>query len=78
MQRQIELKYKCACMGKEGSFFMRERLNDEDIEDYMNRVIRAVDVAHNNVSPRCRATSVEYLKLPIEGEKIGGAQGGTA
>lgn len=76
--RQLEMLAKCKCMKEEFKVHMRERLPDEDIQDYMLRVQRAVDVAHNNLSPRCTSTTLDYLKMPVEGERIGDVAGGTA
>lgn len=76
--RWIEIKYKCRCLKDEVSFQIRERLDDEDIMRYMNHVQHAIGVDHNNRSPLCISTTLEYAKIPVQGEKIGGALGGTA
>lgn len=78
MAKQLELLYKCRCMTEEKSLYMRERKPDEDIINYMEDVQRKVGAEHKKLSPLCRATALEYLKLPVEGERIGDVNGGTA
>lgn len=78
MAKQLELLFKCRCMKEEKSLYMRERKSDEDIIDYMQDVQRAVGAEHKKVSPLCRSAALEYLKLPVEGERIGDVKGGTA
>lgn len=78
MTKWLDIIYKCRCMPKERTIQVRERLDDEDIIDFMHHVQNAIGVDHNNLSPRCNATSMEYAKVPVDGDKVGGTRGGTA
>jgi hypothetical protein len=76
--RWIEIRYKCSCLDKEAKFQMSERHFDEDILDFMTRVQKYAGFDHRSRSPDCTSTTMEYLKVPVEGDTIGGATGGTA
>lgn len=76
--RWTEIKYKCSCMTAETSIQVPERGKAEDIRDFMNRVQLAIGKDHRERSPLCLATKMEYAKVPVEGDVIGGAVGGTA
>jgi hypothetical protein len=78
MTRWIDIRYKCRCLDVEVSFQMRERQPDEEIVVYMEHVQRAIGVDHTNRSPQCTAAAMEYAKVPVVGDTIGGAEGGTA
>jgi hypothetical protein len=74
--RWIEIRYKCACLKEEVGFQMRERMADEDLRDYIDRLQQAITVDHNNRSPLCVRDKMEYAKLPISSDRIGGGVGG--
>lgn len=75
-RRWIEIRYKCRCLPEEVSFQMRERVQHEEILEFMNHVQQAIAVDHNNRSPLCMAREMEYAKVPVEGDTIGGSKGG--
>lgn len=71
----IGLQFKCSCMSKDRKVFVRERLPDEDISTWMEQVVQVqLSAAHFSVSPLCRATKMEYVKIPVsrvEGSPLG-------
>lgn len=77
-RRLIEVQYKCACMLKDATFHMVERGVAEDIDDFMLRARQAMSDDHMQRSPFCNADRVEYIKLPIVEDVVGGGKGGTA
>jgi hypothetical protein len=74
----IEIVYKCHCMSVERSLHIKARYKDEEILDFMERVRSSIGLDHHSRSPICAATKMEYAKVPIEDNEIGGAKGGTA
>lgn len=73
-----EIEYKCSCMSAAASIHVVPRDQAEDIREFMTRVQAALGADHRRRSPFCAATTVEYAKIPVDGDLIGGAPGGTA
>jgi hypothetical protein len=67
----IEVRYKCACMEREGVTVLRERRPDEDIGDFMHRVQEAITSDHHMRSMLCQAVTMEYAKLPAPDSGVG-------
>ena len=62
----LEVHYKCQCMAAEACVRIPYRAEDRDVVEWMeDDVISAVSADHAARSPLCRATAVEYLKVPI-------------
>jgi hypothetical protein len=74
MSRVVEFLYKCSCMPRERAFYVRERLPNESIIDFMDKAVRpALSIDHRSRSPLCAATRLEYLKMPVDENKPIGA-----
>lgn len=73
MPKMTTLHYKCTCMKEEVTFEMPARRFNEDVADFMERVQKWLGEDHSQRSPFCRATAVEYLKMPVpeDGRPIG-------
>lgn len=67
----IDVVYKCHCMSKEATLPIAARNRNEDILDFMGRIGVAIGNDHRKRSPLCKATHMEYAKIPIEGDEIG-------
>ena len=65
-------------MPRERNIWIRARDNDEHILEFMERIQKSIGADHASISSLCRATNMEYAKVPIEGNEIGAAKGGTA
>lgn len=64
--KTTQLRWKCRCMQDEAPIDVRARARGDDIADWMENVVTpAVTKAHRERSPLCRATALEYLKLPV-------------
>jgi hypothetical protein len=62
----IRLKFKCQCQPEEQFFEVRDRLDSEDVVEWVEDAVRpALGIAHRAVSPTCMAPSVEYLGIPM-------------
>lgn len=77
-RRWTEIWFKCRCMAQEAVVQVRERGPQEDVSEFMVRVQEALTVRHRELSLLCMSTTMEYAKVPVEGDVIGGAKGGTA
>lgn len=77
-EKWTEIRYKCSCIPKEASINVPARDSVEDIMDFMHRVQAALGSDHRRRSPQCRSTTMEYAKIPLVEDVIGGAEGGTA
>lgn len=62
---RLEVRYKCRCMEAEAIVGVPYREKDEDLLIWMNGVQRAIGTNHHSRSPYCRATAMEYAKLPM-------------
>ncbi len=67
----ITVKYKCACMQDEGSFEMSSRSHTEDIGDFMDRMGAVLARDHSKRNPLCRASKLDYVKLPANDGGVG-------
>ncbi len=76
--RWIDIPYKCQCMKTEGILRITERDKNEDILEFMERVKEALGEEHHRLSPFCRISKAEYVKIPMGGDVVGGATGGSA
>lgn len=74
----IEVRYKCRCMSQEVRLQVRARDKHEEILDFMEKVQASIGDDHHSRSPLCMATTMEYAKVPVDDDMIGGASGGTA
>lgn len=63
----IECKVKCKCTDGEIMLPMRERLDSEDIRDYMGYIQNKIGAWHSK--RMCSETKLEYLKIPLEEDK---------
>lgn len=62
----IEVEYDCeACGVAGGRVSVRERGPAEDVAGWMRAVTLAVQLHHGRTSPRCRATHIDRLKIPV-------------
>lgn len=62
----IEIRYKCACMQDEVGVDVRQRLELEDIVNWVEvTVAAAVSNDHFKRSPRCFLGKTEYVKIPM-------------
>ena len=61
----MKVRYKCNCMADEVEILVTDRHPDGDLMPWMNLLTVAVTVDHGARSPRCRATALEYLKIPL-------------
>lgn len=64
MPKMTTMRYKCTCMEEETAFEMPARHFNEDVSDFMERVQKWLGEDHSLRSPFCRATKMEYLKIP--------------
>lgn len=76
--RFIEIKFKCICMKEEIALHIEERGFGEDIDEFMGRVQSKLSAKHRLVSLLCTSKKMEYVKIPMVGNEIGAATGGTA
>lgn len=76
--KNVYIPYKCSCMKEEAILVSREREVEEDILDFVDHVQKILGEDHTKRSPFCRATAVEYIKIPMDNEVIGKQSGGTA
>lgn len=67
----IAIGYKCVCMPKEETLYVRARAVDEPIDKFMERVAEGVGDAHQELSPRCIARHLEYVRVPASETGIG-------
>jgi hypothetical protein len=70
----IEVEYDCHLCGVAGGRVqVRERGPAEDVAEWMRTLTLALAVAHGRASPRCRATHIDRVKIPLapDGGRIG-------
>lgn len=70
----LEVEYDCERCGVTGGrVSVRERGVDEDVGQWLRAAALAVGLAHSRASPRCRATHIHRLKVPLAagGGRIG-------
>lgn len=60
----LEIFYKCTCMDAEAALSVPCRRPDEDIRDWIAKVQGAIGTHHWTAHPDCRATTMEYAKIP--------------
>jgi hypothetical protein len=63
---RLRLYWKCACTPREQTCEVLARDDGEDIIHWMEYVQAFVGREHHLVSPACRQTTLEYLKIPTE------------
>lgn len=62
----IGVRYKCKCMQDERELQVAERAEGDDVIVWMEGVVAlAVSNDHRQLSPNCRETTMEYLKIPL-------------
>lgn len=65
----MEIRYKCRCMAKEAAIEVNDRLEGQDVVDWMKgEVTVEVSLDHRTRSPLCHETKMEYVKLPYDSE----------
>lgn len=62
----IKIFYKCKCMQDQAALDVPERPIGGAIEVWMAVVQQAISIDHNNRNPQCRATTLEYAKIPLD------------
>ena len=69
----MNVTYKCRCMPAERTIPVTTRVEGGGIGEWMEAVVvPAVSYDHRNRNPLCRATALEYLRMPVEeGSEIG-------
>lgn len=60
--------YKCRCIPRETTIMVPDRRPGGAIEDWMNVVQHCIGMDHKALSPLCRATEMEYCKIPLADE----------
>jgi hypothetical protein len=76
MARWIDVPYKCRCMTAEVAIPVVERNAAENIVDFVTRVQYAVSDDHKKRLPLCAYDTMEYVKIPADGDVVGRAKGG--
>lgn len=76
--RTVTVFYKCKCMKEEVSVEVEERGFQEDIEEFMHRLVWTLAGDHTRRSPLCRATKMEYAKVPVTDKGVGTETAGNA
>lgn len=71
---QIAITYKCKCMAAEETIMIDARQEGEEIIWWMDNTLGpAIAKDHRWRSPVCIATTMEYVKIPVEDDRpIGG------
>jgi hypothetical protein len=71
---KIEVRYTCRLCGVHDARVAIKARGEEDVKTWMDQtMIQAVARDHSKRSPRCPATSISEVKIPITGaDKIGG------
>lgn len=62
--------YKCTCCAEQ-QIDVPDRRKDTDILKWMELVTSCISFDHAELSPFCRKTTMEYAKIPADGEQIG-------
>jgi hypothetical protein len=57
--------YKCRCFEREREVVVPNRVPDTPIEAWMGVVTECLSYDHTMRSPLCRATEMEYVKIPV-------------
>lgn len=61
----MKILWKCRCMQDQAEVEVAERLPDQDIVHWVEQTVAAaVTRAHASLSPVCRATRMEFVKIP--------------
>lgn len=68
----IRIPWRCQCLKQEAVLMVSARGSNEDISVFMKRVQHQLGIAHRAVSPSCGAKTVEYVKIPVNDDVIGG------
>ena len=61
----MDVIYKCKCMPVEQSINVPDRLRDEEIVAWLNKISFDIALDHEARSPRCGEASMVYLKIPM-------------
>ncbi len=62
--------YTCRLCGRDRVIEIRERAADEDIETFLDHVVRMCGEDHRRFAPSCRADRVD-VKIPVSSNGIG-------
>lgn len=65
----INIQYKCYCMQVEREITVRERLPNEDVRRWVEYMGTMISGDHQTVSPLCMQTTMEYAKIPWDGDQ---------
>ena len=69
----MQIVYKCRCTATEVELDVPDRRPYTDICKWMEIVGQCIGFDHNEMSPECVETKIEYLKVPLgDGAPIGG------
>lgn len=64
--KTIGVKYLCSCLSAEVEVQVPERKPNQDIVDWMERVLgNAIGADHRRRSPRCTRTTMTHCKIPM-------------
>ena len=64
----ITIQYKCWCMKEQVDLQVRERLPNEDIRKWVEYMGLMIAGDHQTHSPLCMRTTMEYAKIPWDGD----------
>lgn len=63
----MNVVYKCRCMAAERTIACPDRVEGQDVVDWMEgSVTPAVAANHSRFSPRCFSRTMEYVKFEID------------
>ena len=66
----MKVIYKCSCMPEEVEILVTDRHPDGDILPWMHLVQVAIGTDHEARSPKCKAATMEYAKIPVEDKDL--------
>lgn len=68
----MKVTYKCVCMTAEAEIEVTSRPADADVVLWVEAAVAgAIAVDHSARSPRCMATAMEYVKIPVDEDAPG-------
>jgi len=70
----MKITYKCKCQDHERHVSVPDRVPNTDLMKWMNLVQMCIGYDHSTSSPACFTSTVEYAKIPVEGDGIGEAK----
>lgn len=67
----MKVFYKCGCMAAEAEIDVPARRPLAPLGDWMNCMSFCVSADHTALSPHCKSRTMEYVKVPVEGDGLG-------